>query len=138
MRTAEEQALFQLDRWLGYEVKSTLLLGLLFLLPMGPVVLLLQVLLVVFMPIMIVQLYRAKWFKTLAFFVLIMAFGFLMPRSVSLDPRMEAVLYPIFLFVPFYFFCWVLKWVVSERVSELKALEKMRVEDALRKSRSHL
>jgi hypothetical protein len=61
-----------------------------------------------------------------------------MPRSVSLDPRMEAVLYPIFLFVPFYFFCWVLKWVVSERVSELKALEKMRVEDALRKSRSHL
>ena len=136
VRTAEDQALIQLDRWLGYEVKSALLLGLLFLLPMGPVVWMLHALMVVFTPVMIVQLYRARWYRSLALFIVMMACGYVVPRVMTVDPLMGGILYPAAQFVPFYFFCWALKWVIRDRVSELRALEKMRAEDLLVKRRS--
>lgn len=131
MRTPQDNALFKLHRWLSYEVKSALAAGLIFILPYGLVITLLYVLMALFIPVMVVQLFRAQWFGWLGFFVVMMLSGWGVPRLVNLDPRMIQAVYSISIFVPFYFYCWVLRWVVGERVSEIRAMEAMRQMDAI-------
>ncbi len=131
MRTPQDHALFKLHRWLSYEVKSAGAVVLIFFLPYGLVITLLYALMLLFIPVMAVQLYRAQWFGWLSFFVVMMLLGWGIPRSVGLDPRMIQAVYSISIFVPFYFYCWILRWVVGERVTEIRAMEVMRQMDAI-------
>lgn len=123
--SAEEEALFRLDRWLSYEVRSGWALLILFWMPGGIVMTLLYGLIVVFLPLIAVQLYHARWFKTLAALIVLCALGYVLPRMFEMDPRMIAWVHAAGMFIPFYFFCWVLRWVVAEKVSEVKALKAM-------------
>ena len=122
-RSREEEALFKLDRWLSYEVRSGWALVILFWMPAGIVMTMLYGLIAVFLPLIAMQLYRAKWLKTVTALVLMCLMGFLIPRSIEMDVRMMAWVYAAGMFVPFYFFCWILRWVVSEKVGEIKAME---------------
>jgi len=122
-RRIEEQALMRLDRWLGFEVKSGWAVLLLFWLPTGMVMPLLYLLVVVFLPLVLMQLYKARWFKWLGVLLVLVSAGILLPRSFVMDVRMVPWVYSAGLFIPFYFYCWVLRWTVSEKVVEIREME---------------
>ncbi len=123
MRSREEEALVRLDRWLSYEVKSGWGIVLMFFAPIQLVITALYLLMIVFVPLIVVELFKARWYKTTAALVVLVLAGYLLPRSITMDPRMITWMYGLGVFVPFYFFCWGLRWVVAEKVAEIKATE---------------
>lgn len=135
-RSDERAALERLHRLLNYQVGSALLAGLIFLLPYGIVISGLYLLVALFTPVMLVLLYRARWFGWMAAFMVLVGGGWLAPRLLSLDPRMIQAVYSIGLFVPFYFYCWILRWVVSEKVAEIRGLEEMERLDAINRRKT--
>lgn len=128
----EAQALIRLNRWLSYEVRSGWGVLLLFWLPTGIVMSGLYLLIAVFLPLLLLELYRARWFGSMVWLVVLVAAGFFIPRSFAMDPRMLPWVWSAGLFIPFYFYCWVLRWVVAEKVDEIRelaTLEQMRAVD---------
>ena len=130
-RSREHEALVRLHRLLNYQIGSALIAGLIFLLPYGIVITGLYLLALVFTPIMLVLLYRARWYGSIAVFMVLVGAGWFGPRMVSMDPGMMQAIHSIGFFVPFYFYCWILRWVVGDKVSEIRGLEAMERMDAV-------
>jgi len=134
-RTPEDDALVRLHGLLNYQVGSALLASLVFLLPIGIVTSGLYLIAALLTPLMLVLLYRARWFGWMAAFVVLVGAGWLGPRLVSLDPLMIQTAHSVGLFVPFYFYCWILRWVVGDKVSEIKGMEEMARPDAVNRQK---
>ncbi len=127
-RNPEDDALIKLHKWLSYEVKSGWGILLYLWVPVGIATMILYLLIAVFLPLIALQLFRAKWYGTLVFFVGMVFSTYFGPRALSLDPMLLHWLNSMFLFLIFFLFCWVLRWVVAEKVEKIKeidALERM-------------
>ena len=114
----EEYALQQLHYWLAYEGLTFLGGSAAFWFPYRLVFTVLVVLAAVFAPYMLWQLARARWFKSIAVFVLVVLLPFVGSRFVAVsDPLVEF----LFLGVPlaaFYIYAWILRLVLGEHLSE--------------------
>ena len=116
--TEEEYSLRQLHYWLRYEGLTPLLGGFAFFVPYGLVMTVLVGLAVVFAPYMVWQLWRAKWFKTLAVFAVCVGVPLVVSRFVSADSFVLKFLLTYGPLVPFYFFTWILRLVIGEELAE--------------------
>ena len=115
----ERRALYSLDRWLNFEIKSSFLTGAIFFLPYGLVFTALQALMVVFFPVLIWRLIEARWFRTLAVFAVLMAGAQFGLQALGLAPAVTGYLAPMARLIPFYLFCIILRFVVADRLHDL-------------------
>ena len=130
----DEYALQQLHYWLAYEGLTFLGGSAAFWLPYQLVFTVLVLLAAVFTPYMLWQLFRARWFKSIGVFVVVVLLPFVCSKVVPVnDPLAEFLLLALPL-VAFYVYTWVLRLVLGEHLSErrwMRTIEYERIRNSV-------
>lgn len=117
----EEHALRQLHYWLKWEGLIPFAGVGVFFIPYSLVMMALVGAAVIFAPYLLYQLWRARWFKTIGVFVIVVIGPF---ASWLVDPD-DVVVRFILQYLPlvaFYFFAWILRLVIGEELNERSAV----------------
>ncbi len=124
----EEDSLQQLHYWLKYEGLTFLAGGFSFWVPYGLVVRILFILAAIFTPYMLWHLIRARWYKSVAIFVLFVLLPFTASFFVSAEASLTKFLLMAVPLAWFYIYTWVLRLVIGEHLSETRSVRLLNYE----------
>ncbi len=117
----EEHALQKLHYWLRYEGQTAWLGGGAFFLPYSLISAVLTTLAVVFTPYMLWRLAKAKWYKAIALFIILVCVPFLATRFMQGGSSTAYYLWTTVSLVLFYVYTWVLRSVIGDHLREQSA-----------------
>lgn len=131
--TEEEYALQKLQNWLQYE-KNTWILGSGgFWLPYRLIITGLTIIAAIFIPYMLWHLIKAKWYKSIIIFVIVVIVPFIGIQTLTSESTVSYFLLSVTPLGLFYIFCWLLSYFIGERLTELQEIRQIEHERRKRK-----
>lgn len=124
----EEQSLRLLYKWLRYEGLTVIGGAGIFWLPYGLVLKAFVIFAVLFTPYMLWHLARAKWYKSIILFLVVVLMPLGAVQFTEPDASITYFLLSIGALVFFYVYTWILRHVIGERLTELEAVRKLEYE----------
>jgi hypothetical protein len=123
----EENALSKLQTWLQYE-KYTWFIGAgIVWVPYSLILTGLLILAVIFTPFMLWHLYRAKWYKSISVFFLVVIFPVAF-RLLETGSSIVDFLLMVLPLLTFYCYTWILSHTIDQYLSEIQTAKKWKKE----------
>jgi hypothetical protein len=130
--TEEEYSLNRLQYWLQYGKHSwTLGAGIIWF-TYGFILRIVKILAIVFTPYMLWHLFKAKWYKSIAVFLAVVAapyVTFLFIHAGNLYINYFFMVLPV---LTFYLYTYIISYMIGEYLAEIKTLKKWKYEEKIR------
>lgn len=130
--TEEEYSLSELQHWLQYGKHSWWMGVAVFWLPYGPILFVLKIIALVFTPYMLYHLYKAKWYKSVVVFLIVVLLPFLVTRIIDTGHYILDFLLPFLPLLTFFFFVYIISYMIGVRLNEIRTRKKWKREEMLR------
>lgn len=132
--TEEEYSLDRLQYWLQYGKHSWSVGAGIIWFSYGLILTIVKILAIIFTPYMLWHLFKAKWYKSIVVFLIIVIMPFVVFQSL---PVKNHILYFVFMVLPivsFYFYTYIISYMIGEYLNDIKTLKKWKIEEELKKS----
>lgn len=129
----KEASLSKLDYWLQFE-KHTWILGAgIGWLPYQIILTGLAILAIVFSPYMLWQLFKARWYKSIITFNVLVVLPFLISQVAPIESTAFQLLLTILPIITFYSFTYIISYMIGEHLNKLNTLKKWKKEHLINK-----
>lgn len=128
----DESSLRELYYWLQYEKHTWMLGGGIAWFPYGLIMLALSILAVLFTPFMLWHLFRAKWYKSIIVFFVVVILPFVISQFIPLESSVIGFLLSVTPLLNFYIYTWLLSYMIGEYLSKLDFFKRFDLEQKMK------
>jgi|GEM_PF-1462947 len=127
-KTIEENSLSQLQYWLQYEKYSWVAGAGIVWMPYGLIMMGLLILAVLFTPLMLWHLFKAKWYKSIGIFFATVIFPLVISLFFEIENTVADFLLMVLPLFTFYCYTWILSYAIDNYLNDMKTVKKWQKE----------